>query len=311
METQVGGSKNLTILFTFMLLSCLAYFASATEVTIPLPGLVGSVPKSTTFDFEMNFLSIDSVTIHCIGNIMPGLGQGDGVERPVFPQFEWPATIVFNTDPGPGLYTASFGPYDGSFDETKPYEKKYGATWDYLLDGQGEIHTSVNAVFIIGGIMIIPPQASITEAYLTINGTSNHLTLNQPNGGEFLLQGSGYTIQWEDFRSLEGCPGNYLLDYSIDGGDNWIPIDANSVSETCSYEWSVPPMDSNECLVRVTDENDAYLTDTSDDMFYIYQCQETFASDLNHDCYVDLRDFALFVNQWCFCGNPYDSSCGY
>lgn len=308
MEARSGGSNKEAFLFTFVLLHIFVYLASATEITIPLPGLTGSVPKSTGFDFGVSFENINSVTIHCIGNITPGLGQGDGVERPVYPQFEWPAEMVFYSDPGPGYYSTHFGPYDGLFDEAKPFKKMLGATWESLLDGQGEIETYLSPAIVIGGEVVIPPQGSVSGAYITIKGTVVFGFIT-PANDEFIPQGTVCSIQWEDSRSPGNCSGNYLLEYSVNDGNDWQQVDANLMSGTCSYDWTVPVVDSNNCFLRITDVNDANFTDVSD-RFTIYQCQQSFTADLNKDCYIDLLDFALFADEWALCGNPYDPLCG-
>ena len=158
------------------------------------------------------------------------------------------------------------------------------------------------------------------------------LTILNPNGNERLLGGSTYTIRWEDSRS-EGCGGNYLLDYSIDEGNNWIPVDSDSISNTCSYDWLVPSIIffqsifSNQCLVRITDANDPNASDKSDDSFRIYRCMSDVLGDWNGDCYVDFGDFSIiaagwnvpggtdindlagFVQYWLDCANPYDPYC--
>ncbi len=133
------------------------------------------------------------------------------------------------------------------------------------------------------------------------------LLLLVPNGGELLPAGSTYTINWEDYRSDGNCPGDYLLDYSANNGQNWIPVDPNTVSNTCSYDWLVPMVDSNQCLVRISDANDASVNDVSDDVFRIHVC--TLVYDLNHDCFVDFFDFSLLASEWLNCGDPCNPSC--
>ena len=152
------------------------------------------------------------------------------------------------------------------------------------------------------------------------------LTILNPNGDERLLGGSIYTIRWEDSGS-EGCGGNYLLDYSIDDANNWIPVDSNPVSNTCSYDWLVPSIFSNQCLIRITDADDPNASDTSDDSFRIYRCMSDVLGDWNGDCYIDFGDFSIiaagwnvpggtdmndlagFVQYWLDCANPYDPYC--
>jgi hypothetical protein len=151
-------------------------------------------------------------------------------------------------------------------------------------------------------------------------------TILNPNGSERLLGGSTYTIRWEDSGS-ESCGGNYLLDYSINDGTNWIAVDSNPVSNTCSYDWLVPSIFSNQCLIRITDANDPNASDTSDDSFRIYRCMSNVLGDWDGDCYVTFDDFSIiaagwnvpggkdkndlasFVQHWLDCANPHDPYC--
>lgn len=129
----------------------------------------------------------------------------------------------------------------------------------------------------------------------------------EPNGGESLPDGSTYIINWEDYRSGTNCPGNYLLNYSIDNGQNWTPVDLNSVSNTCSYDWLVSSINSDQCLIQIVDANDPNVSDTSDATFTIYEC--TLTTDLTGDCFVNLHDLATIAADWLKCGNPFDPNC--
>ena len=152
------------------------------------------------------------------------------------------------------------------------------------------------------------------------------LTILNPNGNESLLGGSTYTIMWDDSRS-ESCVGNYLLSYSTDNGSSWFPVDSNPVSNICSYDWLIPLIISNQCLIRITDADDPNMGDISDDSFRISFCPFSILGDWNGDCYVDFGDFSIiaagwnvnggkdinnlagFVQSWLDCANPYDPSC--
>jgi len=135
------------------------------------------------------------------------------------------------------------------------------------------------------------------------------LKVFDPNGGEELVAGSTQTISWADYRAEGNCPGEYILEYSTDNGESWMAIDSNSVGNSCTYEWVVPAVDSNQCLVRVSDANDARVYDTSDSAFTIFQC--TLAGDVTGDCVVDLWDLAALAADWLKCGNPFDPDCGW
>lgn len=127
------------------------------------------------------------------------------------------------------------------------------------------------------------------------------LLLLDPNGGEELVAGATYHITWETEGSIE----NVLIEYSTDDGQSWNEV--NTVPNNGSYEWTVPDVTSANCLVRISDASYPSWYDTSDDMFTIYVC--TLAYDLNHDCLVNLSDFAFLVSEWLQCGNPFDSNC--
>ena len=148
--------------------------------------------------------------------------------------------------------------------------------------------------------------------------------LDSPNGGEFWVAGSRHLVQWDDLRSEDTCPGTYVMEYSTDGGQTWETEE--TVPGRCSLLWTVPDVNSQECLVRVYDSADPEISDQSDNVFTIYQCTESFAADHNVDCYVNGYDYALFAwwwgyemaemselaemaSTWLECSNPYDPDC--
>ena len=128
----------------------------------------------------------------------------------------------------------------------------------------------------------------------------------RPNGGEKLTAAGAYSITW---KTIEGAQvDSVIIEYSTDAGQNWQQI--SQQPNTGSYQWDpVPPADSNQCLVRISDVRDRTISDVSDGTFTIFQCQKTLAGDLNGDCYVDLLDFAILAGDWLQCGNPFDAAC--
>ncbi len=140
-----------------------------------------------------------------------------------------------------------------------------------------------------------------------------------PNGGESLVATSTYAITW---KTLEGAEiDSVKIDYSPDNGQTWQEID--TCPNTGSYQWDLPPADSNQCLVRISDPANPAAGDTSDATFTIFQCQQELPTDFNGDCYVDfldfvilaadpdadLLDFAALAADWLTCANPYDPAC--
>ncbi len=91
-----------------------------------------------------------------------------------------------------------------------------------------------------------------------------------PNGGETLISGSTYLITWApvipDINHLK-------LEYSASNGVGiWNVIDPCTPNDS-EYEWTVPEVTSNQCLIRISDVNDPNVYDTSDDVFTIFVCR--------------------------------------
>lgn len=119
------------------------------------------------------------------------------------------------------------------------------------------------------------------------------LNLLSPNGSESLVADSNYSIRWE---SIEGI-SNVHIEYSTSNGLAWTDVDPDA-SNTGSYDWLVPQVTSDQCLVRISDANNWTLFDTSDAVFTIFECQKVLDTDLNDDCYVDWSDLVIITDQW-------------
>jgi hypothetical protein len=90
------------------------------------------------------------------------------------------------------------------------------------------------------------------------------LTLTTPNGGENWNVGSSENITWvaESITLIK-------LAYTTDGGTSWITIAENVNASTGSYTWYIPDVTSNNCKIRISNQNDAILFDLSDQDFTI------------------------------------------
>ena len=130
------------------------------------------------------------------------------------------------------------------------------------------------------------------------------LRIMHPNGGETFLAGTTQLIEWDNYQTEDP---NVVLEFSIDEGLSWSNI--TTTANNGEYEWEVPTVTSNQCLIKIEYVNDPVVMDTSDDVFTTYECQEDFLGDLNNDCFIDLLDFALFANDWLRCGNPFNPEC--
>lgn len=150
--------------------------AQATVVSIELPGLateIGQYPDVSVadFDFGTSFLSIDEVQIHAVGTASAGTAYGDGTYNPVDQLFSEPPELRFSMDAGSGSCYARTGEIDGLFDVKMPFVLKYGATWDFLLDGQDQIDVSWLYSNLLIGTIEQSASSELFEAYLVIEGT--------------------------------------------------------------------------------------------------------------------------------------------
>jgi len=167
MKTKMMG------LITLMSFLGFADAGSAETVTIELPEFVGELqtyPNGPTADFELgvSFLQIDVVRIQMSGIFTPAVGLNvvTGQTREILPEIE------LYTDPGVGSCFTFLYPVESPFDVEGTLRLKYGATWDFLLDGKGRVSAYLG--WGIGGpdnIIVTPGSVEVSQAYLTIEGT--------------------------------------------------------------------------------------------------------------------------------------------
>ena len=93
---------------------------------------------------------------------------------------------------------------------------------------------------------------------------SQAITVTAPNGGEVWCVGSNHNITWSC-----SCVDNVKIEYSTDGGADWMTIIASTPCGSGSYSWTIPNTPSSTCKVRICDASDSDPCDTSDDVFTI------------------------------------------
>jgi hypothetical protein len=125
-----------------------------------------------------------------------------------------------------------------------------------------------------------------------------------PDGGENIANGSIYTIRW----SSHSCISDILIEYSTDDGQTWEGVNPPNIGNSGTYNWVVPKIDSNDCLVRISEAGDPDINDTSDQIFRIFECPLNSRADLNSNCRVDFQDFSLFAEEWLLNGNVPDTN---
>jgi hypothetical protein len=177
---------------------------------------------------------------------------------------------VFPTD---GLGSASFGVYgpDG-----------IGVGYFSLLGDSGTTHKGLHIVdygSAYDGIYCDNPTAGADSSgwwyvgqdtfkgYLWDGGHDFEqpgITLYSLNDGAVYHTGEVETIIWRShFSPL------VRIEFSFDGGMTWCLIKDQVPGIDESYDWTIPDISSNRCLIKITDMNKENLTDISDQFFTV------------------------------------------
>lgn len=185
---------------TILILSLFCAIAQADTLRVALPCLTGSYTGSTmrscSFDLGVRLDSIISVQIKWRGTVTPGVGHGDGVEMPNNGPFAWPAKMEArmpaDTYESWNSYTGYAG---GAFDTTTMFSRSSSrASWQFLLDGTGELQVYISSIIMIGGTMVQAPTAVIDSIELIIvanpsaTGTHSKPVYNPTYSKAFLYQ---------------------------------------------------------------------------------------------------------------------------
>ncbi len=137
----------------------------------------------------------------------------------------------------------------------------------------------------------------------TLVPPASTLTLTSPNGSEVIKDGGFYEVSWD----YTGTVDRVQVEFSIDNGITWLEVYPPNTGNTGVYSWLVPTMNSEACLVKISNAGDPAIYDTSDAAFTVYQCD--LESDVTGDCAIDLNDLAAIAAAWLDCANPYDLDC--
>ncbi|WP_437487073.1 DNRLRE domain-containing protein [Sorangium sp. So ce1014] len=108
----------------------------------------------------------------------------------------------------------------------------------------------------------------ISDRFAIVKGIA--LDVAAPDGGERLPPGGIYPIRW----ATSGNIPTVRIEYTTDDGATWTTI-ASNVANTGRYNWTVPSVDTTRALVRVSDGENALLSDESNAGFTIQSAPRT------------------------------------
>jgi hypothetical protein len=94
-----------------------------------------------------------------------------------------------------------------------------------------------------------------------------YVGITSPNGGGTYTGGATIPINW-NARLVTRSVDSVDIHYSPDAGVTWVLIAANEPNDS-TYNWTLPKINSTQCLVRIRNTVDTTLTDISDSVFTI------------------------------------------
>lgn len=140
---------------------------------IPLPDFVGeysgaSGERSIVFEFSGDPSEISSAYLSLSGSINTSWVSSEGDTTTWGGEF---TAAMYEPDAGFWMAFTDWGEA-GEFQAIIPFLSIGGATWDFLADGQGEIHLGFNPYALVGSIDGTGPEptGSISSATLVIEG---------------------------------------------------------------------------------------------------------------------------------------------
>ena len=105
---------------------------------------------------------------------------------------------------------------------------------------------------------------TITLSNEEVSYSGKHISLLTHNGGDFIIDGKSEKISW-----ISNGVSNIDIEYSTDNGSNWDMLATNLISETNYYIWEVSATPSDQCLIRISESENASLNDISESLFTI------------------------------------------
>jgi len=156
------------------------------------------------------------------------------------------------------------------------YSTDNGSSWALLADNQsndGAVSWTVpnvsssTCLVRVNAINAAGTPYDVSNSVFTIKDNSNpatSITITTPNGGEAFQGGTTNDIIW----GSSGAVGNVKIDYSTNSGSSWTEITSNT-SNDGHYPWSTPDIQSDTCLIRITEVAGNQVTDNSNAVFSI------------------------------------------
>jgi hypothetical protein len=112
---------------------------------------------------------------------------------------------------------------------------------------------------------------------ITVVPPTKQLSLINPNGGDSLQVSTPHIISW-----MSENVDSVMILLSSNGGNSWDTV-AQRVPSGNNFSWSIPPVVSDSCLIKIIDAFYTNLSDVSDTLFTIYPVKKIHVSKSGND----------------------------
>lgn len=168
--------------------------------------------------------------------------------------------VVFEPEELTGPLNATGKPiiklnYDYGYDETSSLFAEAQEFQTNPVPGLQFVHNGSDFAFsnILRHVQVLPNTENVPYR------------LSWPNGGEAVEGGDNVRISWYHNPDLDF--GNLQLEHSVDGGATWTEIASPVNPALRSFNWVVPEIDSDSCLIRIWDLGGIFAPSVSEGFF--------------------------------------------
>lgn len=103
-----------------------------------------------------------------------------------------------------------------------------------------------------------------TNFFSIIPNSSKIISLIRPNGGENLFVGEKFNIEWASSNI------SFInIHFSPDNGATWNVVASSYPADSSIYEWTLPQMETDQCLIKLSDVSEDTVSDVSNSVFSI------------------------------------------
>jgi hypothetical protein len=162
------------------------------------------------------------------------------------------------------------------------YSQDEGETWNFVGNANGGAESLTITAYFIPGEFFKFRVTSADDEFITDDSDdyftviANPVYFYTPQAGDEFYAEQTVSLQWDSFMFFIND-----LHYSTDGGQNWILLESNMNLDF--YDWTVPDVISDQCMIKVSDANDPTVYGLSAIFSIIGQPTAVFTSPVGGD----------------------------